>query len=83
MQIDLIIDRADDVVNVCEMKFTKSPFMVRKAYAEVIRKRQSVLQETCPKKSFNMTLVTTEPPVRNEYSDAFVSTITLDDLFLI
>lgn len=82
MQIDLIIDRADDVVNVCEMKFTKSPFIVGKAYSEVIRRRQSVLQETFPKKSFNMTLVTTEPPARNEYSDAFVSTITLDDLFL-
>ena len=37
---------------------------------------------TFSKKSFNMTLVTTKPPARNEYSDAFVSTITLDDLFL-
>lgn len=81
MQIDLVIDRADDVVNVCEMKFCKSPFTVTKSYFDVLHKRLSYLESLRRDKAFNMTLVTTEPLHRNEYSDVFASTVTLDDLF--
>lgn len=80
-QIDLIIDRADDVVNVCEMKYYTSQFMVTKAYSEKLRHRISVLEDMWPDKTFNMTIVSTQPLKRNEYSDIFVSSVTLDDLF--
>lgn len=81
MQIDLMIDRADDVVNVCEMKFYKSGFAVTKAYADKISKRIAALQTAAPSKTFHPTLVSCEPLMAGEYSDAFTATLTLDDLF--
>lgn len=81
MQIDLLIDRADDVVNVCELKYYQSPFTVTKSYAETLRHRLTTLEEKYPNKTFNMTLVSTEPLRLNEYSDIFTSAVTLDDLF--
>lgn len=81
MQIDLLIDRADDVVNVCEMKFTASPFTVTKDYASTLLRRVSALEEMRPGKTFHLTAVTTQPIKHNEYSDVFVSNVTLDDLF--
>ena len=81
VQIDLIINRADDVVNVCEMKFCKSEYVVMKAYAEKITHRIEVLEKMSPSKTFHPTLVSAAPVHRNEYSDIFVSQITIDDLF--
>ena len=45
MQIDLLIDRADDAVNVCEMKFYKAPYAVTKGYAQVLNSRLQALEE--------------------------------------
>ena len=81
VQIDLIIDRADDVVNVCEMKFCKSEYIVTKAYSEKITHRIEVLEKMMPSKTFHPTLVSAAPVRRNEYSDTFLSQITIDDLF--
>lgn len=82
MQIDLIIDRADDVVNVCEMKFCKSEYIVTKAYSEIITRRVEALEKISPSKTFHPTLVSAAPVHRNEYSDIFFSQITIDDLFI-
>ena len=82
MQIDLIIDRADDVVNVCEMKFCKSEYIVTKAYSEKITRRVEALEKISPSKTFHPTLVSAAPVHRNEYSDIFLSQITIDDLFI-
>ena len=82
VQIDLIIDRADDVVNVCEMKFCKSEYIVTKAYSEKITHRIEVLEKMMPSKTFHPTLVSAAPVRRNEYSDTFLSQITIDDLFI-
>ena len=57
MQIDLIINRADDVVNVCEMKYSKSRFVVTKSYAETLSKRLSALEDAMPEKAIHLTLV--------------------------
>lgn len=81
MQIDLLIDRADDVVNVCEMKFNKSAFNVTKAYADKLIDRISHMERTNPDKAFHMTLVSTVPLQTNKHSDVFVSKITVDELF--
>ena len=77
----MIIDRADDVVNVCEMKFCKSEYIVTKAYSEKIAHRIEVLENMMPSKTFHPTLVSAAPVRRNEYSDTFLSQITIDDLF--
>ena len=81
MQIDLLIDRADDVVNVCEMKYSKSRFVVTKSYAEKLSSRLSFLENTMPEKTFHMTLVSINGMERNEHSDIFVREISAEDLF--
>lgn len=81
MQIDLLIDRADDVVNVCEMKYCRTPFVVTKSYADTLQNRLVELEGMQPDKTYNLTFVSTEPIHKNTYSDIFVSSVTLDDLF--
>lgn len=80
-QSDLIIDRADNVVNLCEMKFYSDDFSVPKEYSRKLMHRCNVLQEHLPKrKVVHMTLVTTEGLHNNEYSGTFQKVITLEDL---
>ena len=82
MQIDLLIDRADDAVNVCEMKFYKAPYAVTKGYAQVLNSRLQALEEKNPAKTFLLTYVGNSELVSNEYSDIFRASVTLDDLFI-
>lgn len=80
-QIDMVIDRADNVVNLCEMKFYNEEFRVSKEYSAKIIHRMNSVSELLPKrKVVRMTLVTTEGLARNEYSGIFQNTVTLDDL---
>lgn len=81
MQIDLLIDRADDVVNVCEMKFCQSEYIVTKTYATQIARRIAALEQQQPSKTFLPTLISAAPVHPNEYADTFPSQIILDDLF--
>lgn len=80
MQIDLLIERADDAVNVCEMKFYKAPYVVTKGYAQVLDSRLQALEEKNPAKIFLLTNVGNSELVSNEYSDIFKASVTLDDL---
>ena len=81
MQIDLLIDRADDVVNVCEMKFTKSNYAITKSYAEKLQKRIDALEQARPDKQYHLTFVTVNPLERNIHSDMVESAITAEELF--
>ena len=83
MQIDLLIERADDVVNLCEMKFYKSPFAVTKSYAQTLETRLQTMEELYPALTFHLTYIGNTELAKNEYSDLFVSCVTLDDLFII
>lgn len=80
LQIDLLIDRDDRVMNVCEMKFLKSEFSVTSAYYNTIQSRVEKLSELTPS-TIHSTLVTNLGLTYNEYSNVFQSVITLDDLF--
>jgi len=82
-QIDLIIDRKDHVLNMCEIKFYSDEFAVDKEYHLVLERRKKLLREVIPVKSVvHSTLITTYGLKRNEYSGDFVSVITADDLFV-
>ena len=82
VQIDLLINRNDNVINMCEIKFYSGPYKVNKEYYAKILQRQAILSEKVPPKiSIHSTLVTTFELVSNEYSRAFTNTITMDDLF--
>lgn len=82
LQIDLLISRNDNVVNMCEIKFYGGDYTVTKEYYRTILRRQEMLLEkVSPKKSIHSTLITTFGLTHNEYSGAFTNVITLEDLF--
>ena len=82
MQIDLLISRKDNAVNMCEIKFYSDDFVVSKDYYRTILRRIEMLSEKLSSKmSVYSTLITTYGLKKNEYSGAFVKTITFDDLF--
>ena len=81
-QIDMIIERKDNIVNMCEMKFYGEEFSVDKNYDKVLRNRISLLsKELSPKMAIHSTLITTYGLKYNEYSGAFTNVIDMDALF--
>lgn len=81
-QIDLVIDRADRVVNLCEMKFSNKEYEITKQYDEELRNKVAAfIEETKCRKSVHPTLVTTFGLVKNLYSGFFQNVITIGDLF--
>ncbi len=82
-QIDLIIDRKDHVVNMCEIKFYSDEFTVDKDYHLILERRKKLLREIIPAKSVvHSTLITTYGLKHNEYGGDFINVIKLDDLFM-
>lgn len=82
VQIDLLISRNDNVINMCEIKYYSNDFTVDKAYYQVLLHRQNLLQKEITRKfSVHNTLITTFGLSYNEYSGIFSNVITLDDLF--
>ena len=81
-QIDLLIDRKDGVINVCEMKFITGEFSIGAKYAGELENKLSVLrEETHTNKSLHLTMITASGVKRNEYSYLVHSQVRLDDLF--
>ena len=82
-QIDLVIERGDNVVNLCEMKFSDEPFEIDKRYAESLKNKRSVLRSLIKKKqSVNIVMVTANGIKHNRYSSELVQDeILLSDLF--
>lgn len=82
-QVDMIIDRADQTINLCEAKFTKENFAITKSYAAQLRMKKSVFsQATQTKKTIFTTLLTTFPAIQNQYYLAEVDNeVTMDKLF--
>ena len=82
VQIDLVIDRNDDLINLCEMKFCAGPFVIKKPYAaDLANKRQAFESVTGTKKGLHLTFVTTAGVAHNSYWSDVQSEVTLDDLF--
>jgi uncharacterized protein len=82
-QIDLLIDRRDFVVNICDMKYSESEFIVDKAYATELKNKRDVFKrETGIKKSLFLTLITTFGVKTNEYYTSLVqNSLTIDEFF--
>jgi uncharacterized protein len=82
-QIDMIIDRADQAINLCEAKFTKENFVITKKYADQLRSKKTIFrQATQTKKATFNTLLTTYPAFKNEYYIGEIDCeITIDKLF--
>ena len=81
-QIDLLIDRNDKTINLCEMKYSDGDFTIDKDDDEAFRSRVKVFKETTKtRKSLMFTLVTTVGLKRNKYSGRVQKVVTLDDLY--
>lgn len=81
-QIDLLIDRRDRVINVCEMKFSINEFIIDKEYDMSLRnKLESFRRQTNSRKTLQLTMITTYGVKKNKYSSLAQSQVVLDDLF--
>jgi hypothetical protein len=82
-QIDMLIDRADDCINLCEMKFYDSEFVIGKEYAKVLKRKKDVFKErTGTRKTLFTTMVTTYGVKENEhYLSVVDSQLTLAALY--
>lgn len=81
-QIDLVMERRDRVINLCEMKFSINEFVIDKAYDAVLRNKLDAFRRvTGTRSSLQITMITTYGVKKNKYSNLIQSQITLDDLF--
>jgi hypothetical protein len=81
-QIDLVIDRGDNVVNLCEMKYANQEYLIDKQYDLALRNKAGVFRrETKTRKAVHLTMVTTYGVKRNMYSSVFQSEVAMEDLF--
>ena len=83
-QIDLVIDRKDHVINLCEIKFSIDPFVISKSYAEQLQHKISTFrEETGTSKTIFLTLISAHGLKQNEYALRIVhDTMDLNALFL-
>ncbi len=82
-QIDLLFDRQDRTINLCEMKFAGDQFVIDKKYAEELDNKVKVFQrETRTKKTFFLTLITTYGVKKNDYyTGRVLGEVLMEDLF--
>ena len=81
-QIDFLIDRNDNVINLCEIKYATKEFVITKSYDENLRNKRAVFtEETHTKKSVHITMITTYGIKHNEYWNNIQSEVLLNDLF--
>lgn len=82
-EVDLLIDRRDGIVNLCEMKYSgAAPYALKKEEDERIQRRIQAYREVIGvKRSIHLTLITTFGLAHNAYRNHVQSEVTLDDLF--
>ena len=82
VQIDMLINRNDGVVNLCEMKFSREPYeLTSDELARMQRRRRVFKDETGTRKAVHLTLVVSPELKKNAYANDIQSTVALDDLF--
>jgi AAA+ ATPase superfamily predicted ATPase len=82
-QIDLLFDRQDFCISICELKFSTATFIIDKAYArELAQKREVFKNKTKTSKTLFIVMVTTFGTQDNSYKTGLIQNdIVLEDLF--
>jgi len=81
-QVDIVIDRADRVINLCEVKFAKGPFEIDRSYDLSLREKIEVFRsETKTRKAIHLTMITTYGVKPGKYSSLVQSEVIMDELF--
>jgi hypothetical protein len=82
VQIDLLIIRNDNVVNLCEMKFVGGAYTIDKDEEIKLRNRIESLKSTLsPKQTVHLTIVTTFGLSYGKHSGIVQKQVELEDLF--
>lgn len=82
-QIDLLIDRKDRCINICEMKFYTTAYSIDKSYADELAQKLDVFaKKTKTKKTLFLTMISTYGIKENSYSARLVqNSLAMDMLF--
>ena len=81
-QIDLLIERADRIINLCEIKYSTSPYQIDKDEDMRFRTRQGAfVSQTGVKFGIQPTYITTYGLARGVYASSIQKVVILDDLF--
>ena len=81
-QIDMVIERDDNTINLCEMKFSEGEFAINKDYDKILRNKIArFMEETKTRKSIQLTFISSYGLQRNMYSGIAQNEVVLDDLF--
>ena len=82
-QIDMIIERADHLVNLCEIKYTYGQYAITAREDEKIRNRIAAFtRETKNRSGVLMTWITPYGLYPNEYASQVIYQVTMNDLFV-
>lgn len=82
VQIDMVIDRKDGIVNICEMKYSRMPYVMTAKEADKIRLREETFVMENPDKQWTQVVVIAAKGLKqNAHSDVAVKVLTVDDLF--
>ncbi|MCB1108557.1 MAG: ATP-binding protein, partial [Chlamydiia bacterium] len=82
IEIDLVIDRADNCINICEIKFSNGEFVIDKAYAEQLEKKKHIFQKQTKKAVFLVMITPYGVKENHHYIQTVDSQLTLDALFM-
>lgn len=81
-QIDLVIDRMDNVINLSEIKYTAGEFVINDRYAANLRNKvEAFRKETKTKKAVHLTFISVNGLARSGRSSIVVNEVTGEDLF--
>jgi hypothetical protein len=78
----MVIDRSDNVINICEIKFSTEKFVINADIADNLRNKAAIYkEETETKKTIYITMITTFGITKNKYSGMIQNEIIAEDLF--
>lgn len=82
VQIDMLIDRNDGVIDLCEMKYSDIEYVITSSYANEMARKRSIFQIVSKtSKAIHLVLVTTQGIAVGAYCHSVQASVNLDDLF--
>ena len=79
----MIIDRSDNVMDLCEMKYSKNEYVINEEYAKHVLEREEFFRRKAKtKKALRCTFITTYGVKKNAHSDIVDNEIKVEELFV-
>lgn len=80
----MVVERGDNTINLCEIKFSENEFEISKDYDAVLRNKIAAFREEIKsRKSIQLTFISTYGLHRGLYSSVAQNEVVLDDLFAV